>query len=233
MRRADRLLDLIARLKGGKLVVAEQLAEQLEVSVRTVYRDIAALQAQGLPIDGQAGLGYMLRGNVNLPALTLSHDQLDAVSLGLSLVEWIGEDDLAQAAVSARAKIDATWGDQPTPAPSQRHLLARELPHRKAPPFTSSIRRAIRERRIIKLDYAAQDGSQSTRDVRPLGLRAFHAGWLLITWCNHRGAFRVFRLDRILACELSKQTFPYQAERELAAYFSERGNDSYRQGARR
>lgn len=186
MRRADRLLDLIARLKDRKLVVAEQLAEQLEVSVRTVYRDIATLQAQGLPIDGQAGLGYMLRGDVNLPALTLSHDQLDAVSLGLALVEWIGDDDLAQAAVSARAKIDATWSDQPTPAPSQRHLLARELPHRKAPPFTSSIRRAIRERRIIKLDYASQDGNRSARDVRPLGLRSFHAGWLLIAWCNQQ-----------------------------------------------
>ena len=114
MRRADRLLDLVARLKAKPLARADDLAQAMETSVRTIYRDIAALQAHGLPIEGQAGVGYMLRGEITLPPLVFNHDQLEALALGLAYVEHVGDPDLATAAHEARAKVDAAWAGQPT-----------------------------------------------------------------------------------------------------------------------
>lgn len=95
MRRADRLLDLVARLKAKPLVRGEDLAAAMETSVRTIYRDIAVLQARGLPIEGQAGVGYMLRGAVDLPPLVFDHDQLEALALGLAYVEQVGDGERA------------------------------------------------------------------------------------------------------------------------------------------
>src|SRR5258708_7869365 len=109
MRRADRLIELVGHLRQDRLVTADELAASLEVAVRTVYRDIAALQAQGFPIEGQAGLGYILRGPIDLPPMTFDHDQIEAMTLGLAYVIEVGDPALAAAARAARAKIDAHW----------------------------------------------------------------------------------------------------------------------------
>jgi biotin operon repressor len=137
MRRADRLLDLVARLKAKPLARADDLAQAMEPSVRTIYRDIAALQAHGLPIEGQAGVGYVLRGEITLPPLVFNHDQLEALALGLAYVEHVGDPDLATAAHEARAKVDAAWAGQPTPPPFKRRLRAWQPTEHRAPAFAA------------------------------------------------------------------------------------------------
>jgi predicted DNA-binding transcriptional regulator YafY len=222
MRRADRLLDLIARLKATPLARAEELAESMEVSVRTVYRDIALLQAQGLPIEGQAGVGYMVRGDINLPPLTFTHDQIEALALGLAYVEEVGDCALADAARDARAKIDAAWTGQPTLPPSGRRLRARQRHDHRAPSFAEDIRFALRTRRMISFEYCDADQCKTDRTVRPLALTAYFAGWILIAWCPLRGDFRTFRLDRMQNVKPASASFPLEPERDLEVYLKQR-----------
>ena len=222
MRRADRLLDLVARLKAKPLVRADDLAEAMETSVRTIYRDIAALQAQGLPIDGQAGVGYTLRGDVDLPPLVFGHDQIDAIALGLSFVEQVGDPDLVAAAKDARAKIDAAWAKQPTPPPSQRRLRARQLFEQRAPQSAALVRKAIRTSKLLGFAYRDARGRRSRRVVHPLALTTYAYGWLLISWCPDRGDFRVFRLDRMTDVAISATGFTEAAGRDLATYLKQR-----------
>jgi predicted DNA-binding transcriptional regulator YafY len=223
MRRADRLIDLVARLKAKPLARAEDLAEAMEISVRTVYRDIAALQAMGLPIDGQAGVGYMLRGEVDLPQLAFDHDQFDAIALGLAFVEQVGDPELAAAARGARAKIDTVWAQQPTPPPSQRRLRARQLFEQRAPRWAALIRKAIRTTRLIGFAYQDVRQQRSERLVHPLALTTYAHGWLLISWCPDRNDFRVFRLDRMHKVTISDQGFKETPGRDLATYLKQQG----------
>jgi predicted DNA-binding transcriptional regulator YafY len=222
MRRADRLLDLVARLQAKPLQRAEDLAEAVETSVRTVYRDIATLQAQGLPIEGQAGVGYMLRGDVHLRPLAFTHDQLEALALGLAYVEQVGDPALSAAARDARAKIDAVWSGQPTPPPSQRQLRAGQRPDRRAPPFAALIRGALRSRRMVAFAYCDAQGRPSRRCVGPLALTVYSEGWLLIAWCPDRADFRVFRLDRMQDVALSDMVFADRPGRDLNTYLRQR-----------
>jgi predicted DNA-binding transcriptional regulator YafY len=224
MRRADRLLDLVARLKKKRLVRAEDLAKAMETSVRTIYRDIATLQAQGLPIDGQAGVGYMLRAEINLPPLTLTHNQIEAIALGLAYVEQVGDVALVDAARSARAKVDAVWIGQPTPPPSERRLRARQRPSHRAPAFADLIRAGLRDRRLITFDYTDAQQSKTKRSVRPLALTAYFDGWILIAWCLQRNDFRVFRLDRMSNVSLTNVKFSIEPERDLGAYLVRRAS---------
>jgi len=218
MRRADRLLDLVARLKARPLVRADDLAGAMDVSVRTVYRDLAALQAQGLPIEGQAGVGYMLRGAIDLPPLTFTHDQLEALALGLAYVEQVGDTALADAARDARAKVDAAWAGQPTAAPSNRRLRARQRPQHRAPACAEAVRSALRQRRLIAFSYRDAKQRLTFRRVRPVALTAYFDGWMLIAWCPQRGDFRHFRLDRMMDVSATKTSFPDEPDHDLGAY---------------
>jgi predicted DNA-binding transcriptional regulator YafY len=221
MRRADRLIELTTHLRQDRPVTAQTLAKRLETSMRTVYRDIAALQAQGLPIEGSAGFGYALRAPVNLPPLTFDHDQLEALALGLAYVTQVGDAALAAAARAARAKIDAVW-DGRIGGVSVRRLRSHQRPERRAPKFTHKIREALRERSVLEFAYRDGEGKQSVRKVQPLALTAFSAGWLLIAWCLVREDFRVFRLDRMGSLVVLAETFEEEAGRDLATYLEVR-----------
>lgn len=223
MRRADRLIELTTHLRQDRAVTAAALAARMEVSMRTVYRDIAALQAQGLPIEGSAGLGYVLRAPVNLPPLTFDHDQLEALALGLAYVTQVGDAALAAAARAARAKIDAAWHEQPVAGISARRLRSHQLPERRAPQFTPKLREALREQRVLEFDYEDAAGKRSKRTVRPLALTAFSAGWLLVGWCMKRQDFRVFRLDRVASLVVTQQRFAEESGKDLATYLRVRG----------
>jgi len=222
MRRADRLLDLVARLKAKRLTRADDLAEAMETSVRTIYRDIAALQAHGLPIEGQPGVGYVLRGKITLPPLVFNHDQLEALALGLAYVERVGDADLATAAREARAKIDAAWAGQPTPPPSKRRLRAWQPSEHRAPVFAALLRAALRTRTMVTFAYCDAQQTLTHRCVRPLALTVFSNGWLLIAWCPDRKDFRVFRLDRMERVALANTTFADEPGRDLEAYLIQR-----------
>ncbi|MGE3250112.1 MAG: helix-turn-helix transcriptional regulator [Hyphomonadaceae bacterium] len=226
MRRADRLLELVACLEEGECVTADALAARLEVAVRTIYRDIAALQAQGLPIDGQAGVGYLLRAPVRLPPLTFDHDEMDALTLGLGYASGVGDAALAAAAKSALTKIERIWPG----ARDTRRLRAVQQPERRAPDFTHNLRKAIRARRIVSFRYISADGARTRRSVRPLALTAFSEGWLLIAWCPRRGDFRNFRLDRMKALEPSALRFEDEPGKTLTDYLSLRATPAEKRG---
>jgi predicted DNA-binding transcriptional regulator YafY len=219
MRRAERLFRLVQELRSRGVSRADDLAAYFEISVRTVYRDIAHLQASGLPIDGEAGVGYILRPGFDLPAMTFTFEQLDALAIGLSFVEVAGDASLAQAAQEVRAKLQAAL-----PEPEKRKLenaplfASRRQGH--ATPMLKTVRRAIREAEVLQLRYADSAGKQSGRRVRPLGIWAFTEGWLFVGWCELRNDFRAFRLDRISAIEETSEHFNDEPGKGLQAYLS-------------
>ncbi len=206
MRRAERLFRLVNEMRARGVSRASDLAERLEVSVSTIYRDIAHLQASGLPIDGEAGVGYLLRSGFDLPNVTFTNDQVDALALGLSFVERTGDPALAEAAREARAKIQAGM-----PRPEERRLA--DAPYFSlagrtgAMPDLTLLRRAIRQRRIAQFDYRDGKGKRTGRRVRPLVIWNLPDGWMLSAWCELRQDFRTFRLDRMQDLALTGETF--------------------------
>lgn len=219
MRRAERLFRLVNELRSRGLCRAEDLARHFEMSVRTVYRDIAHLQGSGLPIEGEAGVGYLLRPGFDLPAMTFTFEQLDALAMGLSFVEVAGDTALAEAAREVRTKIQAALPDPDKRKLEDAPLFASRRDGR-ASPFMKMIRRAIRERNVLSLVYEDAAGGLSERRVRPLAIWAFTDGWLFSAWCELRKNFRAFRLDRISAIEETGETFPDDPNQNLQAYLA-------------
>jgi predicted DNA-binding transcriptional regulator YafY len=217
MRRAERLFRLVNEMRARGVSRAHDLAENLEVSVRTIYRDIAHLQGSGLPIDGAAGIGYLLRPGFDLPSVTFTHEQVDALAVALSFAESLDDPTLATAAREARAKIQATM-----PAPEARKLA--DAPYfalRRATGVASQtglLRRAIRTRRVVRLAYADGDGRQTERLVQPLAIWNFAEGWMVSTWCALRRDFRTFRLDRIASLALTDDPFDDDPAKGLQAF---------------
>jgi predicted DNA-binding transcriptional regulator YafY len=220
MRRAERLFRIVAEVRDGKVFTAQALADKLEVSERTVYRDIAHLQASGVPIDGEAGIGYVARPGFELPPLTFTVEQLEALALGAAMVIAAADRDLAEAAKSARAKIDAVLPAERRGAVSASPMLAARRAEAKAPRSAAALRQAIRERRIVTFDYTRIDGQRSTRRVRPLAMTSFTDGWMLGAWCEARRDFRDFRLDRMTRVALTPDRFTPGAACSLEAYLA-------------
>lgn len=217
MRRADRLFELVALLRSRPIMRAEDLAAALEVTPRTVYRDIAALQAQGLPIEGAAGIGYAVRGKLDLPPLTFGNDELEALALGLAYVEQVGDKALTAAARAAHAKIETAWMGVVPGGALNRPLRASQRPERRLASHGELLRMALRQRREVSFRYEDRVGAASTRSVRPLALWAFSEGWLLVSWCATRRDFRVFRVDR-MGSVVAGPVFEDDDERSFAAY---------------
>lgn len=219
MRRAERLFRLVRELRSRSVSRAEDLAAYFEISVRTVYRDIAHLQASGLPIDGEAGVGYILRPGFDLPAMTFTFEQLDALAIGLSFVEVAGDTSLSQAAQEVRAKLQAAL-----PEPEKRKLenapLFASRRQGRATPILTTVRRAIREAEVLHLLYGDGGGSQTERRVRPLAIWAFTDGWLFVGWCELRQDFRAFRLDRIVTIKATGEHFMEEPGKGLSTYLS-------------
>src|SRR5690606_24060582 len=184
MRRADRLFQIVQHLRGGRLVTARILAERLEVSERTIYRDIADLQSTGVPIDGEAGVGYLMRDGYDLPPLMFTRDEIVALVAGARMVRAFGGAQMARAAEEALVKIGAVL-------PGQEKLrLSRTEIHMPDWVVDDASRRsidllerAIDEREVLRLAYTDEAGQTSARDVRPLGLWFWGKVWTLVAWC--------------------------------------------------
>lgn len=220
MRRAERLFRLVMELRSREICRAQDLADHFEISVRTVYRDIGHLQGSGLPIEGEAGVGYMLRPGFDLPAMTFTCDQIDALALGLSFVEAAGDTMLADAARDVRTKIESSL-----PVPAERRLENAPLfasRRDKPPQWVGDVRRAIRDRIVLRLSYADGHGAISERSVRPLAVWAFTDGWLFAGWCELRRDFRAFRLDRISVLETTSEHFEEEPGKNLQTYLRRR-----------
>lgn len=218
MRRTDRLFELIQILRDGRLHTARDMAERLEVSVRTLWRDMATLIASGLPVEGERGVGYILREPVTLPPLTLTAEELQALSLGLQLVTRGADPSLTRAAESLLGKVTAVlparlidgMGEETWVFPGAEALAAaRHLP---------TLRRAIRLRERLQISYRVADDSLSARMIRPLQLEFWGRVWTLASWCEARQDFRSFRVDRIETLTPTGEIVPAEPGRDLAAW---------------
>lgn len=198
MRRTDRLFDIIRILRDGELHRAQDIADRLEVSVRTIYRDMDTLAASGIPVEGERGVGYMVREAITLPPLNLSAAELEALNLGMAIVAEAADPDLKAAARSLADKVDAVLPEA-TIAEADAWKFAVYPFADAARGFThmAPLRAAIKSRQKLHLRYRRIDGTQTERTVRPLHMEYWGRVWTLTAWCEARADFRVFRVDLI------------------------------------
>ncbi len=217
MRRADRLFQIVQLIRGRRLTTAAFLAERLEVSLRTVYRDVADLQGQGVPIEGEAGVGYRLGTGYELPPLMFSTDEAKALVAAVRLAQPRLDGELAAAAEGALSKILAVL---PAAARAAAESLAIYAPFYGGPdPVKERLERlrgAIELRRKVALKYRDESGRDSQRTIRPLGCFYWGAVWTLGAWCEQRQDFRNFRVDRIAELSLLDEPFRDEAGKTLS-----------------
>lgn len=218
-RRADRLFRLVRQLQIHGRRTAAELAAAEEVSVRTVYRDLDDLAASGVPVLGTAGEGFRLLPGWKMPALRFDIDEIEALMLGLSVAAAWGDGDLARAAGSARDRVLEAL---PRPLAEGAQSLGLRVPNFHIDPATrrwlGPLRRALRERRGLALQYADADARPSQRQVDPLGLFFWGDRWTLVGWCHLRHAFRHFRVDRIRSLQSGAPQAAWPAGRRLEDY---------------
>jgi predicted DNA-binding transcriptional regulator YafY len=208
MRRADRLFQIIQILRRSRRVVtAAALAEELEVSKRTVYRDIADLVGQRVPIEGEAGVGYLIGADFDMPPLMLTPDEIEAVVLGAQWVAGRSDKALATAARDVVAKIAAVVPDRLRPFVAEPSVGAKPTMAEPEDNVGSAILRlAIRNGRKLRLRYRSETGEETERTVWPVILGYAETSRLLVAWCELRQGFRHFRADRIIEANVLEET---------------------------
>jgi len=221
MRRADRLYRLTDLLRGGRLTTARRLAERLEVSERTIYRDIADLMAAGVPVQGEAGVGYVMLPGFDVPPLMFDRSEIAALVTGARLVEAWGGAAMARAASDALVKISAVVPADIARAADRTSIHAFRMTDLDAATRDrlDLLDSAVHESTRLNLHYTDETGSETTRPVRPLGLVFWGKVWTLVAWCELRDAFRMFRVDRIGAAD-GDGTFELTAQQTLAAFYA-------------
>ncbi len=221
MRRADRLFRLLELLRGRRISTGPWLAERLEVSLRTVYRDVRDLALSGVPIEGEAGVGYRLGAGFELPPLMLTTGQAKALLASVRLARHRLDVALARDAEEALAKLMAVL---PAATRTAAEDVAVHALHGGAAPalrrLSGALRQACEERRIVRFEYRSLRGARSARRVRPLGLLFWDAAWTLAAWCEARGDFRNFRIDRIEGLCVLEERFVDEPGRRLADLFA-------------
>ena len=217
MKRTDRLFDLIQILRDGRLHRASEMAARLAVSERTIWRDMATLMASGMPVEGERGVGYILRAPITLPPMMLNAAEIEALRLGVRLVADGPDPGLARAARGLAAKIASV-----TPAPTEPEeddlfaFTGREAS--RASPHLPMIRKAIKGHERLTITYIDPRGAETHRDIRPLLLAFWGRVLTLAAYCEARGDFRDFRVDRIVAVTPTDEVFPLEKGRTLADY---------------
>lgn len=227
MTRTQRLLDLLQNLRRRRYPVSGTiLARESGISLRTLYRDIATLQAQGADIRGEAGMGYVLKPGFTLPPLMFSPEEIEALALGARWVTERADGQLAFAALEALAKIGAVL-----PPELRNELDASSLligPGEYAAIHDDSlaeIRQAIREERKLDMTYADANGQATTRTLWPFALAYFDRASVIVAWCELRQAFRHFRTDRIITLQPSKERYPRGRRALLREWRKQEGID--------
>jgi predicted DNA-binding transcriptional regulator YafY len=208
VRRADRLFEIIQHMRRKAPVRARDLSLALEVSERTIYRDVQDLVASGVPIEGEAGVGYVLRAGFDLPPLMFKEQEIEALVLGARIVESWADAELAEAASHVIAKIEAVIPDRLRGYMANTALLAPAHHYMEPIAFDlAQLRRALRSQLKVRFRYKDYLGSETVRTVQPLSLAYFGPVWLLAAWCELRTDFRTFRLDRIDEFEVLAERF--------------------------
>lgn len=222
MRRADRLFDIIQTLRvASQPLTAAALAEPLEVTARTIYRDIAALQASRVPIEGAPGIGYVLRRGFDLPPLMFTSDEIDAIAVGARHVRRLRDPKLQQAAESVLAKVTAIV---PESLRGTLRLPPFYVSEGSAPPVTGvdlgELRDAIHAARKIEIAYVDEKGRRTDRTIRPIALAYYVDVTVVAAWCELRRDFRHFRADRIVSAELLDEDFAADSARLAAQWMA-------------
>ena len=220
MRRSERLAEIVEIVRDGRLHLARDIAEALDVSLRTIYRDIDTLVANGVPIDGERGVGYILREPVFLPPMSLSLTELEALSLGMAIVQEAADQELQTAAAAVMEKVGnhasnrrrapKSWGFG-VYAFEQVQESFRHMP---------LLRRAIRERLKLRIDYLSLSGEASSRVIRPLQLDYWGRVWTCAAWCEKRRTFRSFRIDCMRECTATGSAFQLEVGKTIEDYLA-------------
>ncbi len=226
MRKAERLFQLLTLLRGRRTVItARSLAEYLQVSERTIYRDMQALTLSGIPIEGEAGVGYRLKPGFTIPPIMFNAQELEALQLGARMVQRWGDDELGAAADSALTKIRAILPDrlhfEHTLKPEW--MLVPEYSSGENARFGEQIRAAIKAQKILNIQYKTAEDRQSSREIWPLGLVFWGNVWTLVSWCELRSDYRSFRLDRIMQLQTTDKDYPHSEEINLQHYIKQAG----------
>jgi predicted DNA-binding transcriptional regulator YafY len=219
MRRADRLFRIVQLLRSGRLQTARHLAEKLQVSHRTIYRDVQDLQLSGVPITGEAGVGYTLRRDFDIPPLMFDREEITALVLGARMVQAWGGTQLTEAANRALRKIEAVL---PTDLRERIDEVLLYAPGFRVPAELRSkldtLHTAAQERRVILIAYSREDAQQSIRRLHPLALYFWGGTWTLAAWCELRNDFRSFRVDRMEHLESLPEVFTHKSGQTLADF---------------
>ena len=227
MRRADRLFQLVQLVRGRRLSTADFIAQRLDVSARTVYRDIADLQAQGVPIEGEAGVGYRMRAGFDLPPLMFTQTEAQALVAAVRLARPRLDLALAAQAEAALSKILAVLPAAARAAAESLAVYAPPVgPDEQTRGRLETLRVAAETRHKLRIDYLDLKDVASQRTVRPLACLFWGEVWTLAAWCETRAGFRSFLVDRITALELLPERFRDEPGRTLADLLRHHGFDS-------
>ena len=223
MRRSDRLFDIIQVLRTARApMTAAAIAAELEVHVRTVYRDVATLQARRVPIEGAAGIGYVLRRGFDLPPLMFTAEEIEAIAVGARMVARTGDAGLRHAAGSVLSKVTAVLPDA-----LREHLAdppvfvsASGAPVPESADL-SAVRQAIRDERKLRIAYTDGAGGQTERVIWPIAMAYYVQATLIVGWCELRRDYRHFRADRIASLTVLDERYPSDQGRLMAEWMKQ------------
>jgi predicted DNA-binding transcriptional regulator YafY len=233
MNRTDRLVAMVLHLQGRRVVRAEELAAHFEVNIRTVYRDMAALGEAGVPISGEAGVGYCLMKGYQLPPVMFTAEEATSLFVGGELVKQFTDASLHAPMVSALDKLRAVLPrdrQDHIERLTQRTLVYGNSSRRAAPEAVAQrwllpVQQGVVMRRVLRMDYRGRGQETDTaRDVEPLGVVFYGGAWYLVAWCRLRQDYRHFRIDRIRRLELTPLVFPARQDFSLAKHMQEAVN---------
>ncbi|MDR0250052.1 MAG: YafY family transcriptional regulator [Burkholderiales bacterium] len=225
-RRADRLFQIVQILRGRRLTTAADLAERLGVSERTIYRDIRDLSLSGVPVEGEAGVGYQLNAHFDIPPLMFSAHEVEALIAGMRLLKTWGGNTLAEATESAQEKLIAALPYERRVTAEASRIFAPDFGGRDTVrAFFDQIHIAMIRHQVLHIDYIDGQSRRTRRDIQPLGLFFWGQVWLLAAWCERRNDYRCFRLDRCQKIETLERLFAESPERSLNGFLRSVGAD--------
>lgn len=219
MRRADRLFQIVQILRRGRVVTAAQIANELEVSERTVYRDLQDLSARGVPLRAEAGVGYLLDKGFDIPPLMFNSAEVESLVIAARMLEAWADPTTRKQINSALEKIEQVLPAQLRDKPARVQVFA--------PGFMTvptiwqampDLRQAINERRKFRFGYKDENGRSSERTIRPLAVYFWGRAWTCVGWCELRRDFRHFRLDRMADWVITLETFQDEPGKTLSDF---------------
>jgi len=228
MRRADRLFQIVQLLRTHKSITASQMAQRLEVSERTIYRDMQDLSLSSVPIISETGVGYSIDAAYSLPPITFNEDELEALLLGARMVQSWSDRKMAAEAARVIEKIECIL-----PQGLKQSLQSQEI---LVPAFhifsdvaqlLPGLRKAIKQQHKVQLDYKREDGQESSRKIWPLGLFFWGKVWTVVAWCEIRNDYRQFRIDRIEQYKVEDEIFKTDEQQTLKYYLLQVCNNGY------